>query len=412
MTLSRAFQLDIPVLGLPGPGYAQKIMDALQAIDDGGAVSTRAYLADTTGVTEASTQLTAAAAAAEGGILKVDPGIYKINPETPWRVPNDIVIDMSEAALKMQDGVATENEIYRLLCPVVEGDDDNPPTNIVIIGGYLDGNRRSGNHGDGENVAGAWFSDAENFLWWRPHFYNFRSEGFYVGHGDGMPKDVYLVRPILEDLGFPEVGDGNTNPRQGVAFIAGTNLQVIDPIAKGIKGYAVDFEGNNAGVDLFDSPLVRGGFFEDCELGWVNVAPQVAADCVNGLVEGARGKGIPIGQTIVMKSTGGGIIGCIGVRSSQANGPLTVGFGSEGVVVANNWAKGTGVGATSAVVQLDNCTRSLVASNVLMGTSVDQGVREGGGAADHNVLGPNVIEKGTGDKYTVVGANTETVGPT
>lgn len=213
----------------------------------------------------------AAADAAAGGMLVFPAGYtFVIDPANPIEIADNTLVWIQRGAtVLMKPNTATANAIYRLFTSA-----SATPVNIAfVVDGLVDGNRRNGNHGAGENVAGLWFSDIVGFsVTGTGRFYNFRSEAIYCGHAAVIPSKIWFDGFRVEDCGFPEAGDTNTNDRQGIALIAGQDVGFgpgldFDTIAS----FAIDCEGNGAG-DTFDnirvSPEIR---YRDVGDGAVNI---------------------------------------------------------------------------------------------------------------------------------------------
>lgn len=222
------------------------------------------------GTADDSAVVQAAATAAAGGALVFTAGTtYTISMATPILVPNNttVVIPFG-ATIKAKANIATTDAIWRLF-----GFSNAAPSNIHFRGeGLIDGNRRGGNHGAAENIAGIFGSDIVDFSCIGPKFYNFRSEGIYIGHSNGgtLPQRIEVDQCFFQDCGYPESGDTSTVQRMGVAITGGKDLSVTNSWFDTIKGYAIDFEGNRSG-DTFDNVHTSGNNFRACEQGFVNV---------------------------------------------------------------------------------------------------------------------------------------------
>lgn len=224
----------------------------------------------TGGTSDDTTAVQAAATAAAGGELAFSSGVtYTISMASPILIPNNTIVTIPlGCTIKAKANIATTDAIWRLF-----GFASATPAEVHFRGeGLIDGNRRGGNHGAAENVAGIFGSDIEGFSCVGPKFYNFRSEAIYISHSNGgtLPKRIFIDRISVEDCGYPESGDTSTATRMGVAITAGEDLRVTNSYFDTIKGYAIDFEGNRSG-DTFDNVHTSGNLFRDCEQGFVNV---------------------------------------------------------------------------------------------------------------------------------------------
>lgn len=223
------------------------------------------------GTSDDTTAVQTAATAAAGKTLVFTAGVtYTISMANPVLIPNNTTVFIPfGATIKAKADIATTNAIWRLF-----GFASSTPTEIHFRGqGLLDGNRRGGNHGAAENIAGIFGSDVEGFSCVGPRFKNFRSEAIYIGHSDGgiLPKRIFIDGIHVEDCGYSESGDTSTATRMGVAITAGRDLRVTNSFFDTVKGYAIDFEGNRSG-DTFDNVHTSGNLFRACEQGFVNVA--------------------------------------------------------------------------------------------------------------------------------------------
>lgn len=222
------------------------------------------------GTPDDTAEIQTKATAAAGGELAFLSGVtYIINMATPILIPNNTIVTIPlGCTIKAKNNVATTNQIWRMF-----GFASSTPSEIHFRGeGLIDGNRRGGNHGAAENVAGIFGSDIDGFSCVGVKFYNFRSEAIYLGHTDGgsLPQRVFLDRLHIKDCGYSESGDASTATRMGVAITAGKDLRVTNSYFETVKGYAIDFEGNRAG-DTFDNVHTSGNLFRGCEQGFVNV---------------------------------------------------------------------------------------------------------------------------------------------
>jgi hypothetical protein len=242
------------------------------------------------GVTDDTAACQAAATAAAGGTLVFPPGVFVIDPTDPILIDDDTLVWIQKGAtVLMKPNTATANAIYRLFSQVAAA-----PNNLAfIVDGIIDGTRRNGNHGAGENTAGLWFGSFNGFsVTGSGKFYNFRSEAIYCDRVVAVPSKIFFDGFRVEDCGSSEAGDTNTNARQGIALISAADAYFgpgldFDTIA----GFAIDCEGNN-GSDTFDnifvSPEIR---YRECGQGAVNVTSP-------GTVTRIRVPGGPIGGTV------------------------------------------------------------------------------------------------------------------